>query len=140
MGESLEDDRRAHGWGGDPALGQGRLVLRQRRRSLLPHRRRRRRRSSREHGSGFHGVAAAVAYERGDISWNEGEDLLWDAGKQALIMAAITRGLGAATSRLGFAGARGLRDGRSAPGRRIAYGATAAGAWRVRRTWDFSTA
>ena len=75
---------------------------------------------------GFHGVATAVAkaYERGDISWNEGEDLLWDAGKQALIMAAITRGLGAATSRLGFAGARGLGMAARPLAARIAYGAT----------------
>lgn len=59
---------------------------------------------------GFHGVATAVAtaYARGDISWNEGKRLLRNAAAEALLKAAITRGLGAATSRIGLVGGRAL--------------------------------
>jgi hypothetical protein len=54
---------------------------------------------------GFHDAATAVgeAYARGDISMNEGEDILWSAAWRALLTAAVTRGLGGAASRLGIA-------------------------------------
>ncbi|MFI6449615.1 DUF4157 domain-containing protein [Kitasatospora sp. NPDC050543] len=58
---------------------------------------------------GYHDAATAVsqAYTRGDISWNEGESILCSAAWRAVLTAAITRGAGAATSRLGAAAARG---------------------------------
>ncbi|GAA2809316.1 DUF4157 domain-containing protein [Kitasatospora sp. CM 4170] len=57
---------------------------------------------------GYHDAATAVseAYTRGDISWNEGESILWNAAWRAVLTAAITRGAGAATSRLGAAATR----------------------------------
>ncbi|MER5603946.1 DUF4157 domain-containing protein [Streptomyces sp. NPDC002265] len=57
---------------------------------------------------GFHDAATAVsqAYTRGDLSWNEGEAILWSAAWRALLIAAVTRGAGAATSRLGSSAAR----------------------------------
>lgn len=60
---------------------------------------------------GFHETATAVsqAYTRGDISWEEGERILRSAAGRAILVAAITRGAGAATSRLGGVAARGLR-------------------------------
>lgn len=78
---------------------------------------------------GFHGTATAVAkaYAQGDISWNEGKDLLVDAAAQALLKAAITRGLGAATSRIGLAGARGLGLAARPLVVRVAYGAAVGG-------------
>jgi hypothetical protein len=56
---------------------------------------------------GFHDAATAVsqAYTRGDISWNEGEAILKSAAWRALLTAAVTRGAGMATSRLGVMGA-----------------------------------
>ncbi|MBK7616988.1 MAG: DUF4157 domain-containing protein [Burkholderiales bacterium] len=56
---------------------------------------------------GFHDAATAVsqAYTRGDISWNEGESILHKAAWRALLIAAVTRGAGMATSRLGVLGA-----------------------------------
>jgi uncharacterized protein DUF4157 len=59
---------------------------------------------------GFHDAATAVsqAYTRGDISWNEGEQILRSAAWRALLTAAITRGAGMATSRLGVMGAEAL--------------------------------
>lgn len=59
---------------------------------------------------GYHDTATAVsqAYERGDVSWDEGEEILKSAAARALLIAAVTRGLGAATSRLGAAVAGGV--------------------------------
>jgi hypothetical protein len=59
---------------------------------------------------GFHDAATAVsqAYTRGDISWNEGERILRSAAWRALLIAAVTRGAGMATSRLGAVAARGM--------------------------------
>ena len=59
---------------------------------------------------GYHDTATAVAeaYARGDISWNEGEDILGDAAVRAILTAAITRGAGAATSSLGKFAATGV--------------------------------
>ena len=56
---------------------------------------------------GYHDAATAVsqAYTRGDISWNEGERILRSAAWRALLIAAVTRGAGMATSRLGVLGA-----------------------------------
>jgi hypothetical protein len=78
---------------------------------------------------GFHGVATAVAkaYAQGDISWNEGQDLLRDAAAQALLKAAITRGLGAVTSRIGLAGAGGLGLAARPLAARFVYGAAVGG-------------
>ncbi len=72
---------------------------------------------------GFHDAATAVsqAYTRGDISWNEGESILWSAAWRALLTAAITRGAGAAAGRLGGLAARGAG---LAP-RTVGYGLTA---------------
>jgi Domain of unknown function (DUF4157) len=57
---------------------------------------------------GYHDASTQVAqaYAAGDISWSEGESLLLRAAGRALLIAAITRGAGAVTSRLGVMGAR----------------------------------
>lgn len=74
---------------------------------------------------GFHDTATAVsqAYTRGDISWNEGEQILLSAGGRALLTAAILRGAGVVTSRVGKLAATGLK---LAP-QGLAYGAVAGG-------------
>ncbi|XHS77633.1 DUF4157 domain-containing protein [Burkholderiaceae bacterium UC74_6] len=56
---------------------------------------------------GYHDAATAVsqAYTRGDISWNEGEEIMSSAAKRAIAIALVTRGTAALTSRLGVAGA-----------------------------------
>jgi hypothetical protein len=59
---------------------------------------------------GYHDTATAVAqaYARGDISWNEGEDILDKAAARAILIALVTRGAGAATSSLGKFAAAGV--------------------------------
>ena len=52
---------------------------------------------------GLHETAIDVskAWQRGDISYNELQDIFWGAAFRAILIAAVTRGLGAATSRVG---------------------------------------
>lgn len=74
---------------------------------------------------GFHDAATAVsqAYTRGDISWNEGESILHKAAWRALLIAAVTRGAGMATSRLGVLGA----EATGLASTTLRYGAAAGG-------------
>ena len=60
---------------------------------------------------GVHDTATAVsqAYTRGDISWHEGDQIMRGAISRALIIAAVTRGIGAATSRIGALSAQALK-------------------------------
>ena len=60
---------------------------------------------------GFHDTATEVSksYTRGDISWNEGNKILAGAALRAIVVAAITRGVGTATSRIGAGASRALR-------------------------------
>lgn len=53
-------------------------------------------------------TAVSVAYGNGDLSWDDAHDLFWTSAKRAIIIAAITKGVGAATSRIGMAGSRAL--------------------------------
>ncbi|MFC8700909.1 DUF4157 domain-containing protein [Streptomyces anulatus] len=79
---------------------------------------------------GFHDAATAVseAYTRGDLSWNEGEELLWSAAWRALLIAAVTRGAGAATSRLGSTAARAVGLAPRSVGAGLVSGGVAGGA------------
>lgn len=53
---------------------------------------------------GFHETAneVAAAWQAGQISYDEAQDLLWGAAGRAVLVALVTRGVGAATSRLGL--------------------------------------
>ena len=53
---------------------------------------------------GFHETANEVAraWQAGEISYDEATDLMWGAAGRALLVALVTRGVGAATSRLGL--------------------------------------
>ncbi|MFH8736169.1 DUF4157 domain-containing protein [Streptomyces sp. NPDC017964] len=79
---------------------------------------------------GFHDAATAVseAYTRGDLSWNEGEEILWSATWRALLIAAVTRGAGAATSRLGSTAARAVGLAPRSLGAGLVSGGVAGGA------------
>ena len=59
---------------------------------------------------GYHDAATAVAqaYERGDISWSDADRIMRKAFWRTLLIAAVTRGAGMATSRLGIASAEAL--------------------------------
>ncbi len=52
---------------------------------------------------GYHGVATEVstAYNRGDLSWNDANELLEKAFNRAILVALITRGMGGAATKLG---------------------------------------
>jgi hypothetical protein len=78
---------------------------------------------------GFHDAATAVsqAYTRGDISWNEGIRIAWSAAWRAILTAAVTRGAGAATGRLGVLAARGVRLAPTGIGYGLAAGGVSAG-------------
>lgn len=53
---------------------------------------------------GFHETANEVAraWQAGEISYDEATDLMWGAAGRAVLVALVTRGVGAATSRLGL--------------------------------------
>jgi Domain of unknown function (DUF4157) len=78
---------------------------------------------------GFHDAATAVsqAYTRGDISWNEGIRIARSAAWRAILTAAVTRGAGAATGRLGALAARGVGLAPTAVGYGWAAGGVTAG-------------
>lgn len=73
---------------------------------------------------GYHESATAVAkaYADGDISWDEGKDILDRAAWRALLTAAITRGIGRATTTLLGGAAAELGLARSALTTRVAVG------------------